>query len=181
MIDSTKAASPRTDLVVAFAAFAGGDRAALGRVYDCFAGDMFGLALWLTGSRDDAADAVQEAFVHLARTRAKLEAVRNPRSYLLATVHRAAIDITRRARTVALDVTLLEPVHERHDERLDGARLNRVLAELPAEQREAVYLRHFGELSFAEIGAVAGVSLFTAASRYRLGMRRLRRRLGVES
>ena len=54
------------------------------------------------------------------------------------------------------------------------------LRELPAPQREAIYLRHFAGCSFAEIGKATGVPTFTAASRYRLGMRRLRQLTGVE-
>ena len=55
-----------------------------------------------------------------------------------------------------------------------------MLKDLPPPQREALYLRHFAGLTFAQIGRVAGVPTFTAASRYRLGIRRLRRMMGIE-
>jgi RNA polymerase sigma-70 factor (ECF subfamily) len=168
-------------LARSFAAVAGGDLDALGALFDACAGDLFGLALWRTGSREDAADAVQEVFVRLARTAVRLGSVRNPRAYLLRMAHSAAVDIVRqRRRTVEATDALVEPVAEDRESASDAGRLSLLLRRLPVAQREAVWLRHFAELSFAEIGEATGVSIFTAASRYRLGIRRLRMLLGVK-
>jgi RNA polymerase sigma-70 factor, ECF subfamily len=174
------AATAAAPLGALLARVAGGDSGALGELYDLVAADLFALALWRSGSREDAADAVQDVFVRLARTPETVARVRSPRSYLLAMAHRAVIDIARRRRhDVPIEESLLEPVCDGHEGRLDAARLSRLLATLPEAQREAVYLRHFAALTFAEIARVTGVSLFTAASRYRLGVARLRRLLGV--
>jgi RNA polymerase sigma-70 factor (ECF subfamily) len=173
--------SDSAELAEAFAAVAAGDLEALAAVFDACADDLFGLALWHTGSREDAADAVQEVFVRLALRARRLGSVRNPRAYLLAMVHSTAVDVLRgRRRTVEATDALLEPVAADHERAADAGRLSALLRCLPAAQREAVWLRHFGELSFGEIGAATGVPLFTAASRYRLGMRHLRRLMGVE-
>ena len=166
---------------MAFAALAAGDLDALAVIYDACSRDLFGLAFWRTGSREDAADAVQEVFVRLARSPRRLAGVRRPRAYLLAMAHSATVDILRRRRkTVQADDTLLEPVNADHEASADAHRLSDLLRRLPEAQREAVWLRHFAELTFAEIGEATGVPTFTAASRYRLGMRRLRRMLGAE-
>jgi RNA polymerase sigma-70 factor, ECF subfamily len=168
-------------LAAALAAFAGGRSDALAEIYDLTAGDLYGLALWRTGSREDAQDAVQEVFVRLARAGEALTRVNKPRAYLLAMVHRAAVDLLRRRRpTVAVQEALLQPVVEDRERAADAARLSGLLLRLPVAQREALYLRHFGGLSFSEIASVTGVPTFTAASRCRLGLRRLRRLLGVE-
>lgn len=168
-------------LASVLAAVGRGEQLALGELFDLVGDDIYGLALCRTRHREDAEDVVQEVFVRLARTRARLGEVRNPRSYLLGIAHRVAIDVLRRRRvTVELDETLLEPVTFDCVRAADAARLSVLLLELPAAQREAVWLRHFAGLSFSEIGDVTEVPTFTAASRYRLGMRRLRRRLGVE-
>ena len=45
---------------------------------------------------------------------------------------------------------------------------------LPAEQREVIALKIDGELSFAQIAQVMGVSINTAASRYRYALEKLR-------
>lgn len=167
-------------LTPALAALAGGDLDALEAIYDACAADLFGLALWRTGSREDAADVLQEVLVRLAGRGSKLRRVRDPRAYLLAMAHSAAVDIVRRRRiTVEAGDALLEPVRPDPGTAADAARASRLLLGLPAAQREAVYLRHFAGLSFAEIGDVTGVPTFTAASRYRLGIGRLRSLMGV--
>ena len=169
------------ELDAAFASLAAGDLAALAVVYDECADDLFGLALWRTGSREDAADAVQDVFVRLAHRPDRMARVRNARAYLLAMAHSAAVDILRlRRKTVEAEDAILESVTADQERSADAGRLSRFLLRLPAAQREAVWLRHFADLSFVEIGGATGVSVFTAASRYRLGMRRLRRMLGVE-
>lgn len=124
-----------------------GRREALGELYDAVSRELYGLALWRTGSREDAADVVQEVFVRLMRTGADPGRVRDGRSYLLRMTQHVAIDHLRKRR--------------------------------PAEQRDAVYLRHIVGLSWAEVGRATGVSLFTAASRGRLGLKRLRKRMGA--
>ena len=156
-----------------------GDLSALDGIYDLTAGELYGLALWRTGSRADAEDAVQTVFVRLAGARKRLSAVREPRSYLLAMVHRAAVDLRRGppARTVPLaeEPVLLQAITPDPARALDARRASEALQELPAPQREAIFLHHFGGLTFASIGRVTGVPTFTAASRFRHGIAALRR------
>jgi RNA polymerase sigma-70 factor (ECF subfamily) len=155
----------------------------LDRVWDLCADDLYGLALWRTGSVEDAEDAVQEVFVRLARAPQRLRKARRPRAYLLKMTHNAALDVIRRRRpteTIA-DETEFVVAEPAMDEQVDAARVAGLIKNLPAPQREAVYLRHLLELSFRDVAAVCGVPLFTAASRYRLGIRRLRILLGVDA
>jgi len=127
---------------------------------------------------------VQEVFVRLARRPAALRRVRDPLAYLRRMTHRASIDLFRkRARRPEESLETVRFVETRDDSperRLDAERASRHLRELPPAQREAIYLRHFAGCSFAEIGRATGVPTFTAASRYRLGLRRLRRLTGAE-
>jgi len=163
---------------------AGGRAEALEGIYDLCADDLYGLALWRTGSPSDASDVVQDVFVRLAERRRKLRDVRKPRAYLLSMAHRAAVDVHRRqSRRPSLpveDCPFLEAPAEDRERRIDARRTCEKLSELPEVQREAVWLHHFAGLTFAEIGRVMGVPTFTAASRHRLGVRRLRRLMGVE-
>jgi len=165
-----------------FRDLAGGRAEALEGIYDLLAEDLYGLALWRTGSPADAADVVQDVFVRLAERRDRLPGIRAPRSYLMTMAHRAAIDLHRRRRptTPVEECPFLEAPPEFRDRAVDAGRCSALLAELPPAQREAVWLHHFAGLTFAEIGKVTGVPTFTAASRNRLGMDRLRRLMGVE-
>lgn len=165
-----------------FDQLAEGSVAALAPLYDLAARRLFGLALWHTGSAEDAAEIVQEAFVRVAEQRCKLADVQKPRAWMLTVTHRLAVDAVRSRRrrgAVPLgDHPLLEAPAEEPARAVDASRASRALATLPAAQRDAVYLRLYEGCTFAEIGSITGVPTFTAASRYRLGIARLRRRLG---
>ena len=55
--------------------------------------------------------------------------------------------------------------------------LSDALGELPPDQRTVVHLRLWEHLKFEEIADLLGISLNTAASRYRYGLDKLRERL----
>ncbi len=158
---------------------AGGRLEALEEVWRLCGDDLYRLALWRTGSSADAEDAVQEVFLRLARGGRRLGTVRSPLAYLLRMAHNAAVDTRSRhhRETPWEDPELV--VSEGLDAAIDGRTASRLLLQLPAGQREAVFLRQFVGLTFREIGAVCEVSLYTAASRHRLAIRRLRNLMGV--
>ncbi|NOZ95936.1 MAG: sigma-70 family RNA polymerase sigma factor [Acidobacteria bacterium] len=159
---------------------ASGEVSALAELYDACAPRLFALALWRTGSREDAADVVQEVFVRLAQTGEALARVRRPLPYLLRMTHNLAVSTLRRRRhNEPVDTLLVAGQEAGAEARFAARQATALLAELPPKQREALYLRHFEGLSYREIGAVTGVPTFTAASRCRNGLARLRRLMGV--
>ena len=167
---------------------AGGDREALAELYDCHATALFGYAVALARSRADAEDLVQGAFVKLAGMGAPLLGIRSPGAYLHTMVRMAFLD-GERHRAVAAD----EPLGILERGRTDAASspgdsaleapgrlaLEAALARLPAAQREAVVLHAVEGLTFREVARVIGVSTWTAASRYRVALGRLRQILGT--
>ena len=162
-----------------FQALARGRMSALEDLYDAVAAKLYGLALWRTGSEEDAADVVHDVFVRVVDQGPRLADVRNPKSWLLTVTRRAAVDVTRRRkrrRAESLEACpfLVANAVDRI-QRVDAARASQLLAGLPPAQRDAVYLRHFADCTFAEIGEIVGTPKFTAASRYRGGIRKLRR------
>ena len=187
MTDRSRPASARAEpqLKRLFDDLARGRPEALADLFRSCSDELYGLALWRTGSRADAGDVVQEVFVLLARAGQRLPHVRDPRAYLRRMAHRVASDLqrrrSRRPEQPLTDCEFLEAPTESLERRLDAERVSRQLGTLPPAQREVIYLRHFAGCSFAEIGRATGVPTFTAASRYRLGMRRLKQRLGVEA
>ena len=54
------------------------------------------------------------------------------------------------------------------------AQVTTALAALPEEQRSAIHLHVWEELSFREIGELLGLPTQTVASRYRYGLEKLR-------
>jgi RNA polymerase sigma-70 factor (ECF subfamily) len=162
-----------------FADLAAGRLSALDALYDAAATQLYGLALWRTGSEEDAADVVQDVFVRVAEQGPRLASVRNPRAWLLTVTRRIAVDHVRRKSrraTEPLDEYPFLTAADGHSERmLDAAQVSVLLSALPETCREILYLRHFVGCTYSEIGQIVGVPKFTAASRYRSGIEKLRK------
>ena len=158
---------------------AAGSPQALAELYDRHAASLFRHAIALSRRRSDAEDLVQAAILKVATIGPPLLGVRAPASYIHRVLRTLWLDGRRRAITgermgkeANVDM-LVAP--EASPESID---LVRALDELPDEQREVVVLHAMDGFSFREIGGMTGVSLFTAAARYRLATSKLRQRLG---
>ena len=158
---------------------AAGKAGALGELYDRHAASLFRHALALARQRADAEDLVQAVFVKLATTGAELLGVRTPAAYLHRTLHTTWLDLQRRKITgervvehVAADASISTP------DMAGSIDVMRAIGQLPPTQREAIVLHLVEGFSFRDVGRMTGVSLFTAAARYRLALGRLRRTLG---
>lgn len=162
-----------------FAELATGRLAALDRLYDLASRQLYGLALWRTGSEADAADVVQDVFVRVVEQGRRLATVRNPKAWLLTVTHRAAIDVTRRRSRRSAEpleeYSFLTACDDDSERMLDAAQASVLLAGLPEIHREVIFLKHFAGCTFVEIGEILGVPKFTAASRYRAGIEKLRK------
>ena len=162
-----------------FVDLAAGRVAALDELYDAAAPTLYGLALWRTGSEDDAADVVQDVFIRVAEQGPRLESVRNPRAWIMTVTHRAAIDLVRRrSRRQAEPLegcSFLSAADDSGKQTHEAAQVSALLAGLPDTHRVVVYLKHFAGCTFSEIGTIVGVPKFTAASRYRNGIQKLRK------
>ena len=116
--------------------------------------------------------------MRLASRRESLDRVSVPHTWLLSLAHNAAVDVTRRRRvrrTEPLERAALFSAPAIDPGRsVDAVRASKLVASLPDAQRDALYLRHYADCSFAEIGRITRVPTFTAASRYRLGIEKLR-------
>jgi RNA polymerase sigma factor (sigma-70 family) len=83
-----------------------GDRAALAAIYDRYAGTLYDTAAAMTGSRDDAADVVQDVFVIAAERLGQLREPDRLRPWLFAILRNEVYRRTRtKHRTVATDFT----------------------------------------------------------------------------
>ena len=161
-----------------FVDLAAGSQEALGALYDRHAASLFRHALALARTRPDAEDLVQAVFVKLATTGAALPGVNAPSSYLHRMLHTTWLDTHRRR--ITGDRVVHEMDRETHAVPRSSAEaidIERALDGLPPEQREVIVLHLIEGFSFLEIGRLTGVSLFTAAARYRLATRRLRKTL----
>lgn len=158
---------------------ASGRREALGQLYDRHSASLFRHALALTRRRAEAEDLVQAVFVKLATTGAELLGVRTPASYLHRMLKTTWMDSQRRTIVGerAVEQGAAAPFHGQSSDLDNAIDIGRALDELPPLQREVIVLHLIEGFSFLEVGRLTGVSLFTAAGRYRLAVSRLRKAL----
>jgi len=160
------------------AALAAGEGWAFQSLYDFLGERLYRVAFALLGRREDAEDAVQDVFLSLVRYRKSLLQVADLPAYVFAALRRAAAQVAAsRARAPAPLEAEVPAGVEGDSPGLATDRLERALRALPEEQREVLHLKIEGELTFAEIAGVLGVSLHTVASRYRRALEKLRDRL----
>lgn len=171
---------PRRDAAI-LRRLVNGDPQALADLYDAHAARLFRHGLALTGRPEDAEDLVQTVFLKLATTRAPLLAVRNMPNYLHRILRAAWLDVRKRPAAsleqpadMAADLVTAD-CPDFTETAIDVAS---ALAQLPAVQREIVALHLREGFSFREAGRMTGVSMFTAASRYRAALQQLRQILG---
>ena len=165
---------------------AAGDERAFALLYDRFAARMYRVALRILASREDAEDVVQEVFLAIVRSHERLAGGRDLTAYLFAALHRAAgRAAVRRGRAVPVSPTAADeavaPPEQTAADGPDWVRLQQAVCALPDEQREVVTLKIDGELTFAQIAEIVGVSISTAASRYQYALRKLRSSLAGQS
>lgn len=159
------------------------DASALEIMYERHHRLALGLAYRIVGSRETAEDIVQESFLAVWRQADSYHADRGRvRDWLLQIVRNRGIDRLRRARGVGVSAELdpampdqrlpeaweVASQHEVHTE------IQMAMAQLPAEQREAIDLAYFGGLSQQEIAERTGAPLGTVKGRMRLAMEKLR-------
>ena len=123
-----------------------------------------------------AEDVVHAVFLRLLR--GDVTAPESELGYLYRAVKNAALNAKR---DVSRETELASGerwfVHRNGNTEAELA-LQKALAELPDEQREVVMMRIWSGMTLEEIGAATGVTLNTAASRYRYALEKLRERLG---
>ena len=160
--------------------------AVLERAYDHYARSLYRYALAVTGSSEDAEDAVQEVFVRLARAARGLSKIGDLKSYLFSAARNSAYSILRsRQRSGRLNDALQSQmfVESQYDPTAscDRPALRQAMAALPLDQREVLVLKVFDGMTFQEIADTVGTSISTAASRYRYAIGKLREVLDVSA
>ncbi len=163
---------------------------------DAYGRRLYGYLYRLTGVREDAEDLLQETFVRVVRTLPDYEHDGKFEGWIFRIATNLARDRLRRARRGPAMLSLdaedgnnpdLDSTSQREladlsspppDASLtlgeDTDALQRALSRLPAAEREVVMLRHFSDLSFAEIAAVMGTPVGTALARAHRGLSKLR-------
>ena len=161
---------------------AAGDVAAFEELYRRHDRRVLMQARKLCASRELAEEVAQEAFISLWRgAHAYRAGSGSVSAWLSSMVRNRAIDAWRRAAVRPVSVELLDDGAGQLQAAAgaEPADPERALAlsligELPAPQKEAVFLAYFGDMTHSEIAAHAGAPLGTIKGRIRLGLERMR-------
>lgn len=169
-----------------------GDEAAFAALIERYADGLFAFSYKLSGDRDLAEDAVQDAFVKAWRGLRSFDESRSFRSWIFSIAHNSTIDLLRKRKDLpfrdldgeeegeAFADTLRDegPLpDEVADKALLAEALEETLGGLPVRSRSVVLLHDKEGLTFEEISRVAGEPLNTVKSRYRRAVLALRRHM----
>jgi RNA polymerase sigma-70 factor (sigma-E family) len=133
-----------------------------------------------TGSADDAADVVQEALARVFPRWAGLAASGTAEAYVRRTIVNTAISRWRKDRRMWRGgVAEPAPVDDSSQQHADSDQAWTLCAGLPPQQRAAVVLRFYEDLSFAEIARILDCPESTARSHVHRALTSLRARLNA--
>jgi RNA polymerase sigma-70 factor (ECF subfamily) len=159
-----------------------GDQAAFAELAQRYSGKLMAVAGRLLGSRADAEDAVQRAFLQCFASARTYDARWAVSTWLYRILTNVCVDELRRRAT-----------RSTHDERSAGALaaassnhqppaayldLHRALLRVPREARVLLALRYVDGLSYGELARIRGISVNTVKSQLARGKSLLRAELG---
>lgn len=169
------------------------DQSAFALLYDRLSGPLYALAFRMLGDANEAEEALQDVFVQIWRRAEFYDATQSSVFSWAALLTRSRVIDRLRARGRRLRIIIAstdeEPalarksdastdpnateVAERQEE---AASVRAILAELPKEQRDAIEMAFFGDLTHHEIASRLSEPLGTVKARIRRGLLKLRER-----
>ena len=175
---------------------ASADERAFSDLYDRLSGPLYSLAVHMLGDATEAQDALQDAFLQIWRRAATYDAEQSSVFSWAALLTRSRVIDRLRARgrrlrvfasstdddesqTRAVDASTAESAADIADRNEAARRVRSLLSKLPADQREAIELAFFHDLTHHEIAAQLGQPLGTIKARIRRGLLKLRERIAV--
>lgn len=166
---------------------------ALAQLYDRYNRLVFSLALAIVNDRDTAEEVTLDVFMRIWQKASTYRADQAKVSTWLTHIARHhAIDVLRR-RAVRVDQSAVHwedaiaNVESSHPDPQESAelslrreRIHAAIAQLPAEQKQALTLAYFGGYTQSEIAEILAQPLGTIKTRLRLAMQKLREFLNEE-
>ena len=163
-----------------------GDEAAFAVFYDRFSPTLYGVAFRMTNDTGNAEDVLQEGMSYIWQKAALFDSSRSSVfGWAVMIVRNKAIDKLRARRrgerirerltksldrhAIQDDTSAREPLYRERRDRVRSA-----LSEISSDQRQALELSFFSDLTHEEIAAKLGAPLGTVKARIRRGLLRLR-------
>jgi RNA polymerase sigma-70 factor (ECF subfamily) len=147
----------------------------LERLFDRYGRQFFCCALAVTGCRETAEDAIQDAFCRILRLRPE---VVNLKAYLFRCIRSAAIDLVRKEnRHMAWSATELfeytDAVADADEQQYLLGKIAGELKRLSPDEREVILQHLVGGMTYSDIAELLGRPLGTVTAWYRRGLKKL--------
>jgi RNA polymerase sigma-70 factor (ECF subfamily) len=168
-------------------AYVAGDAAAFRVIFERYAPLLLRTMLRELYVREEANDLVQQTFLQLHRARADFDAGQKLKPWVFTIALNLKREYFRRKkrrpeRSLDAEGAPEPAVGALGAARVDARRtLARVMADLPADQREVIELHWFDGLEFPEVALVVGASVSAVKVRAHRGYVRLRQALGDDA
>jgi RNA polymerase sigma-70 factor, ECF subfamily len=160
-----------------------GDKEAFRHLVERYQNQAIGHAIAILGDRDDAQDALQDAFLDAFSALRRFDVGRQfyPWFYVILRncCFKVAAGRKKRDLTSSDDIEMLAPTPDLRPE--ETMLLERMMLELKAEDRELITLKHQDGLSYEELAERLTVPLGTIMSRLYHARKRLRDKLARHS
>jgi RNA polymerase sigma-70 factor (ECF subfamily) len=154
-----------------------GDHNAFAQLVETYQSPVFNLCYRMLGDRCEAEDAAQEAFLRAYSRLSSYDPARPFKTWLFSIAAHYCIDRLRKRRVTLLGLDdepiQYHPALREHapgplemaerGERRDGVQA--MLQELPAQDRAAIVMRYWYDLSYEEIAEATGVTVSSVKSR----------------
>lgn len=164
-----------------------GEKDAFAVVVRLYQGQILALCLRMTGNREDAADAAQQAFVQAYRHLDRYDSDQPFRPWLFRIATNECIGLLRRRQAAVPDEAALAAVADPGagaqtlvDLAADRERVRHAVARLPEMYQTAVVLHYFQELSYQEIARHTGLPIGTIGTHLYRAKQLLRKALADE-
>jgi RNA polymerase sigma-70 factor (ECF subfamily) len=174
-----------TDAVFVRLALAG-DTAAFAALVDRHARPCLRFATRMLGNYEDAEEATQEAFFRAHRALAQYNERMSFRTWVMSILinrcRSMLLDRRRRADRLVVDADAVLRASEDSTAAATELRdaIDRALAQLDPDQREAFLLKHVEEMSYDEIAAITGLGISALKMRVQRARDRLQELLGED-
>jgi RNA polymerase sigma-70 factor (ECF subfamily) len=162
----------------------GGEREAFDQLVERYQGKIYNVALSITGRREDALDATQNAFLNAYDKLDRFDSEYRFFSWIYRIGLNESLRLVRDRKEGSVPETGLPSPQAGPESTVRGREAGRVirraLMQLSPDLRAVIVLRHFHGLSYAEMAAVIGVPAKTVKSRLFSARQQLRRSLTEE-
>lgn len=152
--------------------------------------ELLSTLAYVLGSKHDAQDAAQDAFIKCWRARADVPDVLNLRAWIFRVALNTARDHQRSGWSkrskplVAEESTVVSreaPAVEQMADHEQVTRLQQALKDLRPEEREVFLLRQNGDLTYEEIAETRDIPVGTVKTQMRTALIKLRKALNTEA